>query len=52
MVMEIKSPYITNPNQLADVISAIQVMEVYKFYKLDFKRWADRIAGNEKQAMH
>jgi len=45
-----KSPYITNPNRLADVNSAIQVMGVYKFYKLDFKGWADRITGDEKQA--
>lgn len=30
------SPYISNANRWSDVISAIPVMAVYKFYKLDF----------------
>jgi len=46
------SPYISNENRLSDVISAIQVMAVYKFYKLDFKGWADRICGDEAEAAH
>ena len=41
------NPYTNNPNRLADVIAAIQVMGTYKFYKLDFSAWADRIAGDE-----
>lgn len=42
-----ESPYLTNENRLADVIAAIQVMGSYKFYKLDFLGWADRIAGTK-----
>jgi len=38
-----KSPYLSDPNRLADVIAAIQVMSIYKFYKLPFSEWADRI---------
>ncbi|PKG02616.1 MULTISPECIES: hypothetical protein [unclassified Alcanivorax] len=39
------SPYTKNDNRLADVIAAIQVMGTYKFYKLEFSGWADRIEG-------
>jgi len=35
------SPYISNPERLADVIAAIQAMSKYKYYKLDFSSWAD-----------
>lgn len=42
----VENPYTSNPNRLADVIAAIQVMGTYKFYKLDFSGWADRIAGD------
>jgi hypothetical protein len=40
-----RNPYTQNDNRLADVIAAIQVMGSYKFYKLDFSEWADRIEG-------
>lgn len=43
------TPYIDNKNRLADVIAAIQVMGTYKFYKLEFSGWADRISGDESQ---
>ena len=46
------SPYLSDPNRLADVIAAIQAMATYKFYKLDFKGWADRISGDESQASY
>ena len=46
------SPYLSDPNRLADVIAAIQATATYKFYKLDFKGWADRISGDELQANH
>lgn len=42
-----KNPYTENDNRLADVIAAIQVMGTYKFYKLGFSGWADRIEGKE-----
>jgi hypothetical protein len=32
------------------VIAAIQAMSTYKFYKLDFAGWADRISGNTSTA--
>ena len=50
MSSKTKSPYLSDPNRLADVIAAIQVMATYKFYKLEFKGWADRISGDESQA--
>lgn len=42
-----KNPYTESDNRLADVIAAIQVMGTYKFYKLDFSGWANRIEGKE-----
>lgn len=47
-----QSPYLRHPNRLADVIAAIQVMAVYKFYKLDFAGWSDRVCGSEADADH
>lgn len=44
------SPYLGDPNRLGDVIAAIQAMAVYKFYKLDFRGWADRISADDGQA--
>jgi hypothetical protein len=44
-----KSPYLSDPNRLADVISAIQVMSTYKFYKLPFAGWADRISADSSR---
>jgi len=44
------SPYLRDPNRLGDVIAAIQAMAVYKFYKLPFSGWADRISADETQA--
>lgn len=46
------SPYLNEPTRLAAIISAIQVMGTYKFYKLDFSGWADRISGDANQAGH
>ena len=44
------SPYLSDQNRLADVIAAIQVMGSYKFYKLNFSDWADRISGDLNEA--
>lgn len=44
------SPYLADPNRLGDVIAAIQAMATYKFYKLDFAGWADRISADQTQA--
>ncbi len=46
------SPYLAAHDRLADVIAAIQAMGTYKFYKLDFAGWADRISGDESEASH
>jgi hypothetical protein len=46
------SPYLDNPQRLADVIAAIQAMGTYKFYKLPFDGWADRITADKSQADH
>lgn len=45
------APYLSD-RRLADVIAAIQAMGTYKYYKLDFAGWADRITGDSKQADH
>lgn len=47
-----ESPYLSNANRLADVIAAIQVLATYKFYKLDFDAWANRISGDRSHAGH
>lgn len=46
-----KNPYLVG-NRLADVIAAIQVMGTYKFYKLPFDGWADRISGTNDTQEH
>ena len=45
-----ESPYLKDSNRLGDVIAAIQAMAVYKFYKLSFEEWADRISADKSQA--
>ena len=47
-----KSPYIRNDERLADVITAVQAMGTYKYYKLDFAGWSRRISGDDAQAEH
>jgi hypothetical protein len=49
MSKKVISPYLSDPSRLADVIAAIQAMGTYKFYKLDFKGWADRISADESR---
>jgi hypothetical protein len=46
------SPYLSEPARLGDVIAAIQAMATYKFYKLDFESWADRISADKALAEH
>ncbi len=46
------SPYLGEGTRLADVIAAIQAMSTYKFYKLSFAQWADRITGSDGSATH
>lgn len=50
--MNKQSPYLSNSDRLADVIAAIQVMGTYKFYKLDFENWADRISADKSKAAY
>jgi ribosomal protein S15P/S13E len=47
-MMTSNSPYLS-PNRLADVIAAFQAMSTYKFYKLTFTGWADRISADTEQ---
>jgi hypothetical protein len=47
-----QSPYLSEPDRLADVIAAIQALGSYKFYKLTFARWSERISGSEDDAAH
>ncbi|HWB02110.1 MAG TPA: hypothetical protein VG796_03735 [Verrucomicrobiales bacterium] len=46
------SPYTKRSDRLADVIAAIQVMSTYKFYKLTFNGWAERITGAEANGVY
>jgi hypothetical protein len=45
------SPYLNDDGRLGDVIAAIQAMATYKFYKLDFEGWADRINADKGRAI-
>lgn len=47
-----ESPYLAHPSRLGDVLAAIQSLGTYKFYKLDFAGWADRISGDASLAEH
>ena len=44
--------YLNNPNRLQDVIAAIQTLGSYKFYKLPFAGWADRISADESRTAY
>ena len=46
------SPYLHDSYRLGDVIAAIQAMGTYKFYKLSFDKWADRISGDTSKGEH
>ena len=46
------SPYLESENRLADVVAAIQATGSYKYYKLDFATWSERISGSTDQADH
>ena len=48
-----KSPYLSSPDRLADVIAAIQATATYKFYQLQISGetgWAGRIGGDNADA--
>jgi len=44
-----KSPYLKENDRLSKVIAAIQVMGKYKYYQLNFEKWAYRITGKKNQ---
>ena len=46
-----ENPYLKD-DRLADVISAITALGTYKFYKMDFAGWSDRISGSVANAKH
>ena len=50
MMASRRTPYLDEPQRLAEVIAAIQAMSSYKFYKLGFAPWAVRIFGDEARA--
>jgi hypothetical protein len=47
-----ESAYLRNSSRLGDVVAAIQTMGTYKFYKLPFEGWADRISGDASTKDH
>lgn len=46
-----KSPYLIH-GRLPDLIAALTAMGAYKFYKLDFDAWANRMSGPQKNGEH
>jgi hypothetical protein len=50
MIKQPESPYVANPNRLADVIAAIQALAVYDFHMRSFEKWAVSISGDESKA--
>jgi len=50
MATKSESPYIVNPNRLADVIAAIQAMALYEFHMRSFDKWAESISGDKSKA--
>jgi hypothetical protein len=46
-----KNPYLIH-GRLPDIIAALTAMGAYKFYKLDFEAWANRIGGPQKSGEH
>jgi hypothetical protein len=47
-----QSAYLADPNRLADVIAAIQVLGTHKYYKQSFAQWSTMIEGDDAQAAH
>jgi hypothetical protein len=46
-----KSPYLATDERLSDVISAIQTLGTYRFYKLSTEKWSERICGDGSQTV-
>ena len=44
-----RSPYLASNDRLGDVISAIQTLGTYRFYKLKPDSWSERISGDGDQ---
>lgn len=44
------SPYIVSNDRLSDVISAIQTLGTYRYYKLSVDAWSERICGDGSEA--
>lgn len=42
-------PYIVDENRLADVVSAIQTLGTYRFFKMTPREWSERINGDASQ---
>lgn len=43
------SPYLETDERLSDVISAIQTLGTYRYYKLSTEKWSERICGDSSQ---
>lgn len=52
MLKQTKSPYLNTPNRLLHIIAAIQALGENKYYKLDNRKWADKISDDESKAAH
>jgi hypothetical protein len=49
--MSNESPYL-KPGRLPDIIAAIQALATYKYYKLEFSRWSERLSADGSRAEH
>jgi len=47
-----RSPYLVNDDRLGDVLSAIQTLGTYRFYKLTPEKWSARISGDGGNDKH
>lgn len=47
-----RSPYLVNDDRLGDVLSAIQTLGTYRYYKLTPEKWSARISGDSNLGKH
>lgn len=47
-----RSPYLANNDRLGEVLSAIQTLGTYRFYKLTPEQWSTRINGDSGSEKH
>lgn len=49
-ILESENPYLIGPSRLIDVMAAIQFLGTYRYYKVGFDYWHDRIKTEPRSA--